>query len=122
MKVPEKKQLKVVLSIIEHILKNIYIIDYEIGKTLDTPITEFKKFKSLLEEKLEMYKNLDEFPLIKFLDKDVRRVKDDFLDFEKQLVNEINNGKFKNLSLGAIKPFGNSTGNLQHYIVNEGTF
>ncbi len=119
MKVPDKKQLKVVLSIIEHILKNIYLIDLEIGKTLETPITQFPKFKILLKKKLETFKNLDEFPLVKFLDKDVRRVKDYFVPFEAELLKEINNGTFTNLKIGAIKSYGGSTGNVQHYVVNE---
>lgn len=119
MKVPDKNQLKVVLSIIEHILKNIYIIDLEIGKTLETPITHFPKFISLLRNKLEQFKILDEYPLYKFLDKDIRRVKDNFMSFEAELEKEIDKGAFPYLTKGAIKPFGGSSGNVQHYIVNE---
>lgn len=119
MKVPDRNQLEVVLSVIEHILTNIYLIDLKIGKTLETPITQFPEFKILIKKKLEACKILDEFPLVKFLGKDVRRVKDNFVNFESELVNEISNGTFVNLALGAVKPFGGSTGNVQHYIVSE---
>lgn len=118
MKVPEMKQLKVVLNIVEHILKNIYLIDFEVDSTLEKPINEYKIFSSLIQKKLKDYSKTDEFPLVKFLGKDVRRVKDNFVQFERELIAEINSGAFKKLSIGLLQPYSGSTGNVQHYIVN----
>lgn len=117
MKVPQEKQLKVVLNIIEHILSNIYLIDYEVDSNLEKPINEYVPFKKLLAKKLKEYASGDVFPLVKFLDKDVRRVKDNFVQFEKDLVAEINAGTYDKLSIGVSQPYSGSTGNVQHYIV-----
>lgn len=119
MKVPENKQLKVVLSIVEHILKNLYLIDFEIGKTLDTTINTFPAFKRLLNDKLEGFKIGDQFPLVKFLGKDVRRVKENFMEFETQLMGELNNDTYKPLKIGEVIPYGGSTAKVQHYMVHE---
>lgn len=117
MKVPDGKQLKLVLDIVEHILKNIYLIDYEVDKILEKPINDFPTFRKLLEIKLQVFNSSDEFPLVKFLGKDARRVKENFVDFERTLVDEISNGTFSKLSIGAVQPYSGSTGSVQHYIV-----
>lgn len=63
-KVPEQKQLIAVLNIVEHILKNIYLIDFEIDKILDIPISDYTIFLKLIARKLNDYKVGDEFPLV----------------------------------------------------------
>nr|WP_198999884.1 DUF4145 domain-containing protein [Flavobacterium sp. ASV13] len=118
MKVPKKDQLIIVLNIVEHILKNIYLIDLEIDTKLDLPINDFDNFKKLILKKIKEHKAGDDYPLAKYLDKDVRRVKENFIEFEKRLVTEINAGTFNKLILGSIQPYGGSKGNVQHYIIN----
>jgi len=119
MKVPETKQLKVVINIVEHLLKNIYLIDLEVDSTLEKPLDNFKDFKKLLMKKMKEYNEGDELPLVQFLGKDVRRVKDNFVQFERDLVVEINSGTFSKLTLGNLKPYNGSTGNVQHYVINK---
>lgn len=118
MLVPKREQLIIVLNIVEHILKNIYLIDLDIDSKLDVPINDFAIFKKLILKKIKEYKIGDEYPLVKYLDKDVRRVKDNFIQFEKDLIIEINAGLFTKLALGLFQPYGGSTGNVQNYIIN----
>ena len=117
MKVPQKEQLIAVLNIIEHLLKNLYLIDLELEQTLDTPIYDYKKFKQLLNKKLRACKIGDEYPLIKYIGKDVRRIKDDFIEFEKQLKEEIINRTYDKLEMGNFKPYSGGSNNVQYYIV-----
>ncbi|MFN3968692.1 DUF4145 domain-containing protein [Flavobacterium sp.] len=118
MKVPNKDQLIIVLNIVEHILKNIYLIDLDIDSKLDLPINDIATFKKLILKKIKEYKIGDDYPLVKYLDKDVRRVKDNFIQFEKELIAEIKAGTFTKLTLGLFQPYSGSTGNVQHYIVS----
>ncbi len=114
---PEKKQLKIVLTIIDHILKNLYIIDDEIGNTLERPINEFDEFKRLLTKKIKACNIGDDFPLAKYLDKDLRRIKENIVAFEIELKNEIQNNAFTLLAIGAEKPYLGSKVDIQHYVV-----
>lgn len=117
MSVPKEKALYVVLEIIEHLLNNLYIIDHHAKPVLDMYITDFDDFQQLLLKKLKNFNVGDEFPLAKFLEKDVRRLNGQIASFETDLITKIGNGEFKRLTIGAIKPFGtNSTDNHQHFI------
>lgn len=117
MKVPQKQQLILVLNIIEHLLKNLYLIDLDIDSKLDTLISDYEKFISIIDKRLKGYQTGDEYPLIKFLDRDIRRVKDYFVDFEKQLQSDIKNNSYEKLQLGKSAPYLGSKDNVQHYIV-----
>jgi len=117
MAVPKEKALYVVLEIVEHLLNNLYIIDHHAKPVLDMYITDFEDFQVLLLKKLKTFNTGDEFPLAKFLEKDVRRLNGKIANFETDLIANIQAGEFKRLTLGAVKPFGiNSTDNHQHFI------
>ncbi len=114
--VPKKEALIVVLEIIEHLLRNIYLIDLHAKSVLDTFITEFEDFEDLLLRKLKQFNAGDDYPLAKYLDKDIRRLNNQLTKFEQELINAINNGDFPKLSVGAVKRFGNNPDQLQHFI------
>jgi hypothetical protein len=117
MAVPKEKALYVVLEIIEHLLNNLYIIDLHAKNAIDTFITNQEEFEELLFKKLEQFKKDDDFPLAKFLGKDVRRLNGQTITFETELIDQINSGEFKKLKIGVIKTFGaNSSDTFQHFI------
>lgn len=117
MAVPKEKALYVVLEIVEHLLKNLYIIDHHAKPVLDTFINDFEEFEELLLKKIKRFKTGDDFPLAKYLDKDVRRLNGQISKFETELITAINNGTFNRLSIGTIKSFGtNNAETFQHFI------
>lgn len=120
MAVPKEKALYVVLEIVEHLLKNLYIIDHHAKPVLDTFITDFSDFEKLLHKKLKKFKKDDDFPLAKYLEKDVRRLNGQLTKFEAELIDAINKGEFDLLKLGDSKPFGdNTTEYFQHFIQSK---
>jgi hypothetical protein len=117
MAVPKEKALYVVLEIIEHLLHNLYIIDHHAKPHLDTFITTYNDFEDLLYKTLQRFKKGDDFPLAKYLGKNVRRLNGQITTFETELINQINLGEFKMLTVGNIKPFGaNTSDTFQHFI------
>lgn len=60
---------------------------------------------------MKTFKKDDDFPLAKFLEKDVRRLNGQMSNFEIELINQINLGEFKKLKVGDIKTFGTNTTN-----------
>lgn len=120
MKVPKESALFAVLKIVEHLLDNLYIIDHNTKPVLDTIITNFDDFKKLLVKKLKNFEKGDEFPLAKFLGKDVRRLNRQEAKFELELIDAIDKGDFTRLTLGSKKQFGtNNSNNLQHFIITR---
>ncbi len=118
MAVPNENALYVVLEIIEHLLNNLYIIDNHAKKVIDGIITNQNEFEKLLLEKLYYYKKDDDFPLAKFLSKDVRRLNGQINNFEVELKNQITSSKFTKLKIGDVKNFGtNPSAPSQHFIV-----
>jgi hypothetical protein len=117
MAVPKKETLYVVLEIIEHLLKNIYLIDKQAKDYLDTYINNFEEFENLLLKKLRNFKTGDDFPLAKYLEKDVRRLNGQISIFESELIQNIQSNNFEFLTIGDIKSFGaNTTDTFQHFI------
>jgi hypothetical protein len=117
MAVPKEKALYVVLEIVEHLLNNLYIIDHHAKPVLDMYITDFDDFQEFLLKKLKLFNASDEFPLAKFLEKDVRRLNGQIATLESSLITKIQSGEFQRLAIGAVKPFGtNSTESHQHFV------
>lgn len=117
MLVPTERALYLVLEIIEHLLKNIYLFDFQTKPILDTFISDYEDFEELLIKELKKYNSGDEFPLAKYLGKDVRRLNGQLSVFESELIGKINNGEFKKLGIGSIKGFGtNTTDQFQHFV------
>ncbi len=116
MAVPKERTLYIVLEIIEHLLKNLYLIDGEARAFLDTYIRDFEDFDSLLTKKLKRFSKGDDFPLAKYLEKDIRRLRDQVKKFESELIDNIKNGNFTSLAISEVKAFGNSIEKVQHFI------
>ncbi|RBN49476.1 DUF4145 domain-containing protein [Flavobacterium psychrolimnae] len=115
MSVPSEEKLLLVLSIVEHLLNNLYIIDYKLQNKLETIIGQFDEFEVLLNSKIKKLEKGNELPLAKFLEKSIRRLNGNISDFEEKLKEEIGNGNYKKLSIGKIDTFGNSPIKVQHF-------
>jgi hypothetical protein len=117
MTVPKETTLYVVLEIIDHLLNTLYIIDLHAKPVLDTFIKVYEDFESLLMKKLSKFNSGDDFPLAKFLEKDIRRLNGAFGKFETELINNIESGDFTKLRKGDKKLFGENSKDLyQHFI------
>jgi hypothetical protein len=117
MNVPEKNKLLIVLNIIEHLLNNLYIIDYEIKNQLETVIAFYSEFEVLLNANLKKMVSGDEIPLAKILGKSIRRLHGKIQDFENELMTQINDQKYSKLSIGKIDLYGTNSTPVQHFIV-----
>jgi hypothetical protein len=116
MSIPEKSKLLIVLNIIEHLLNNLYIIDYEMKNQLETVIGFYPEFEVLLNVNLKNMNVGDEYPLAKILGKSVRRLHGKVQDFENELVAQITNGTYNKLSVGKIATHGTNSNPVQHFI------
>lgn len=114
---PNKRQISAALKIIDHLIVSVYILEAEADNALDTVVSEYEKFLELLEAKLKSFKNGDELPIAKFLERDVRRVQGGLSAFETQLVTDIGAGKFTKLMVGKMDKYGRSPTKLQHFIL-----
>ena len=117
-KKPSDRQIKIALKIIEHLITTVYVLDAEAKGKLDTIVYEYDEFKKILEMNLENYSSGDEFPLAKFLARDVRRIQGSLSQLESQLIAEIGAGGFTKLSVGKVDTFGSSPTQLQHFKLN----
>jgi hypothetical protein len=113
---PTKAQIEVALRIIEHLIVTVYILDDAARGNLDTMISSYEDFKSLLIEKISAFTSGDELPLAKLLGKDVRRIEAAMSSMESQLISEIQAGGFPQLTIGKIDVFAGSPTALQHFV------
>ncbi len=115
MDVPNEAKLRAAIEIVEHMLKNLYLIDIEASEHLDTIISNYDDFKALF---LRKYRNTtfavgDEKNIKEVLQKDFRRIESTYLaNFTQQLIDEINNGIITSLSIGKLD------NNIQYFIKN----
>jgi hypothetical protein len=119
MKAPKEKSLKIVLNIIEHLLNNLYLIDYDSDGVLETIIDEYPKFEELLSQCVKKMNNGDEVPLAKILSTNIRRLNGKLNDFETKLIEQINNGDYTMLSIGKVDAYGNDSTPRQHFIIKN---
>jgi hypothetical protein len=90
--IPSDKKLYLVLNIIEHLLKNIYILDENANGLLDTIIKEYRQFEALVIKCImEKFKTGDIKTLKEILGKHVRRISTDLNIYEKALLENIQN-------------------------------
>jgi hypothetical protein len=115
-KSPSLGSIQVVLRIVEHLIENIYVLDSEAEGTLETVISTYDDFKTILQTKLKEFPSGTEQPLASFLGKTIRRLVDSFPAMEKQLVAEVTAGTFVDLKLGKLAPMGGSPTLIQCYI------
>jgi len=117
MKSPSEMSLKIVLSIIEHLLNNIYLIDYDAEGVLETVIDKFSEFERLLNRCINELNAGDEVPLAGILNKEIRRLNGRINEFETDLINKITSNVYTKLSIGKIAPYGNDTHQRQHFVI-----
>ncbi len=92
--IPSDEKLYMVLDVVEHLLKNLYIIDINIYGLLDTIIKEYMQFEFLLLRcAREQYRPGDIKTLKEILGKHVRRVTGDLTLYEKAFIEKISNGE-----------------------------
>lgn len=115
MAVPKEKILYIVLEIIEHLLKNLYLIDYRLKDKLETLINEYSDFIKLLNKEIKNFKKGDEYPLAKFFGKDMRRLNGKLSLFENDLITKINANEYTKLKIGKVAIFAGSKDHLQHF-------
>lgn len=115
-KKPSDRQLKIALRITEHMIITVYVLDEEAKRTLDTVVSNYGDFVALLKKRLTLYKKGDEFPLAKYLEKDVRRLQGALSQMESQLIKEISAGNCPELTMGKLDRFSGSQNQLQHFI------
>lgn len=117
MKAPKEESLKIVLYIIEHLLNNLYLIDYNSQNHLETVIDQFGEFTELLSYTLPKFESGDEIPLAKILGKKTRRLNGRLSDFETELISKIGTNEYDSLEVGKIDIYGESTSQVQHFII-----
>jgi Domain of unknown function (DUF4145) len=115
MNVPDKQTLYMVLNIVEHLLNNLYIIDYQAKDYLETIINQFQDFEDLITINLTNFERNDEIPLAKIMGKSYRRLNGKITDFENQLIVQINSKKYDKLELGKFDIYGNNPNKVQHF-------
>lgn len=116
-KKPTKNQIEIALRIIEHLITTVYILDAEARGKLDTIVSDYDDFKQILNKQLKNFSPGDEYPLAKFLDKDVRRIQGALSQLEARLVIDISTGDYMKLSVGKIDFYGSLPTKLQHFTV-----
>ncbi|MBS1913501.1 MAG: DUF4145 domain-containing protein [Bacteroidetes bacterium] len=116
---PDSSAVAVALKIIEHLLSSVYILEKEADGNLEPTINKYEKFAALVINSLNNYTIGDEYPLAKFLGKDLRRVKEAVSTLESELIAKINSGEFQALIIGKIDRYNGSISPLQHFIVTK---
>lgn len=121
MEIPTEDKLYLVLSIIEHLLKNLYLIDLEIKNRLDTVVKDFKGFEDLLFEILPKFKIGEERNLKEILGKHKRQIKIELPILEQAIIDGINKGIIDYFSLGKKQQIDQETYD-QYFIVKVNDF
>lgn len=118
-KKPKSESLAVALQIVEHLIASVYILEEKSSGNIETTISKYELFKEMLNEKLNDFEVGDEYPIAKFMGKDMRRVKETISSLEQELIAKINSGEFTRLAIGKVDIYQNSQNQLQHFIVND---
>ncbi|WP_095127951.1 DUF4145 domain-containing protein [Pseudomonas sp. Irchel s3h14] len=114
---PSKKSLQAALVIIEHLITTVYLLDKDSKKHLQLLIEEYMDFEKLLLSKLNDYKAGDEYPLAKYLGKDMRLIAGNLKKITSELNRKIGKKEFTALSFGKDDKFMGSDETLLHYVV-----
>lgn len=116
-KTPKGTALSVALQIVEHLIASVYILEKKANGNIETTVSRYENFKELLSEKLKEFNVGDEYPIAKYLGKDIRRAKESISTLEQELISKIGNGEFTKLSVGKIDTYQGSQNPLQHFVV-----
>lgn len=118
-KKPSVANLEAALTITEHLLTTVYILDKESAGKLEALIEDYKNFEKLLNRKLLALQPGDEVPLVKILGKDMRLISGSVKQVTNELHKRITNKDYCRLKLGKIQKFLGSSEELQHYIIEK---
>lgn len=121
MTVPSTRSLYIVLSTVDHLLNNLYIIDAQIKQVLETVISNFEDLKLLLDNKLSSFNIGDCLSLRQILGKSYRRLNNKVLEFETELQLRIDDGTYLKLSKGDVVPNIDPKKVIQNYIIVDNT-
>jgi len=98
--IPSEEKLYMVLNIVEHLLKNLYILDKDAKNLLDTIIKQYEDFESLVIDCIiSKYKLGDVKTLKEILGKHIRRISIDIESLEFTLKEKIRNKEFIHLNI-----------------------
>lgn len=106
MEVPKEEKLRVALDIVEHLLKNLYLIDIKANQHLDMIITQYDDFKRIFIRKIKAKDSTpgEEKNIKEIFGKDYRRIETAYLsNFLKQIIDEIQANIIPNISIGKIE-------------------
>jgi hypothetical protein len=101
MLVPDETKLFIVLDIVEHLLKNLYIID-NASKSLDMVIDTFNEFESLVWKMVKTLETDQEKSMREILGKHIRRLGNRLPEMEAQLVAVVRSGNTETVKLGKV--------------------
>jgi hypothetical protein len=117
-KKPNQKQLLVVLDIIEHLLSSLFLFEQKVLESkVETIINNYEDFLKLLKAKIHSIETTEEIPLKKILGFSSRRLDGYYGEFESKLIEDINSGSYKELTLGTKKIIAGQKDATQHFII-----
>lgn len=111
MDVPSEEKLGIALDIVEHLIKNLYLVDIDAKKHLDTIISQYDDFKNLVLRRFlaNTIVSGSEMNLREILKRDFRRIESSYYpNFEQQFIDEVDS--IANISIGKIE------GNQKYFI------
>lgn len=115
-KKPKLEQITVAVKIVKHLIASVYTLKQEAEGKLETLISEYDEYVSLIEEKLKSKKAGDELPIAAILGRDIRRIGENRADLEKRFSTEVLAGNHPALTLGKVASYAGSKDDFQHYI------
>ncbi|HGX0170739.1 TPA: DUF4145 domain-containing protein [Escherichia coli] len=116
-KTPKSTTLSVALQIVEHLIASVYILENQANGNIESTVSRYEVFENLLSEKLKNFSSGDEYPIAKYLGKDMRRVKESISKLEQELISKIDSGEYAKLSVGKLDTYQSSESQLRHFIV-----
>jgi hypothetical protein len=119
MDVPSEEKLKIALGIVENLVSNLYLVDLDAKRHLDTIVTDYEDFKNLFLRKFRMLGSGEEKSIKEVLKKDYRRIEPNYINnFVQQIAGEIVNASINGISIGTIKTSSLENSAVQHFIKN----
>ncbi len=116
MEVPKEPKIRIALNIVEYLINNLYLIDIDAEKHLDTIISNFEDFKKNILKKVSTINVGEEKSIKEILQKDYRRIEQGYIgNFTQELVDQINSGIMTSLEVGQLKPSSIENIPVQHF-------